>query len=39
MPQLYELSKDIPEADERRRTFVLDTAKSHGNQNFICTVW
>ena len=35
MPQIYEYAKNIPEVEERRTTFVLDTAQSIGNNLFL----
>ena len=30
MPKIWQHAKNIPEAEERRRFFVLDTAQSYG---------
>ena len=29
MPKILEQAKNIPQAEERRRTFILDTALNH----------
>ena len=35
-----ENAKDIPEAEEKRRTFISNTAKSHGNDVFhVLRMW
>ena len=34
MPEIYEHAKNIPEVDERRRTFSLDTVQNHRNHFF-----
>ena len=30
MTKIYEHAKNIPEAEEMRRTFILDTVQDHG---------
>ena len=34
MPKIYEHAKNIPEAKEMGKTFILHTARDHGNNFF-----
>ena len=38
MPKIYERAKNIPGAEESRRTYILDTAQNHGNNCFSACV-
>ena len=39
MPKIYEHAKNIPEAEERGRTFILDTAQKLSRLMLVSATW